>query len=116
MKLSGSFSDCFANDREIKHLFIGMGSDPEHPNDGMVGVVLELDVPPEDVTDLLNNETTVLRLTSARNMHKFRNFDEATKFYSKRANDLINDGYLMMPNYSIVNIVNLETDHLQKQH
>lgn len=114
MKLSGSFSDCFANDHEVKHLFIGTGSDPDHPNDGMIGVVLELDVPPEDVSKLLNNETTVLRLSSSQNMHRFANFSEATRYYSKRANDLINNGWLMMPNYTIAKIVELVTDHLQK--
>lgn len=114
MILSGSFSDCFATDHEIKHLFIGMGCNPDHPNDSVVGVVLELDVPTEDVSSLLDNETTVLRLTSPRNIHKFGNFGEATKFYSKRANDLLNDGWTMMPNYTITNIVNLDTDQLQK--
>lgn len=113
MKLSGSFSDCFVTDHEIKHLYIGMGSDPDHPEDGMVGVVLELDVPTEDVPSLLDNETTVLRLSSPRNMHKFINFGEATRYYSQRANELLNSGYMMMPNYSIANLVNLETDNLQ---
>jgi len=46
-------------------------------------------------------------------MHKFINFGEATRYYSQRASELLNSGYMMMPNYTIANMVNLETDNLQ---
>lgn len=113
MKLCGSFSDCFATDDQIKHLFIGVGNDPDHPNDGTVAVVLELDMPQEDLGKIIRDKTTILRLNSPRNMHKFADLGEASRYYSHRACELINAGFIMLPNYTITTTYNLETDNLQ---